>query len=245
YGDEKTNDIAYEKLSPISKEDYQKNVDLQSVEIQKHKFTNGEKVTWAGNNTLHYGEILSLNNVKHDAKINYLDKFGDTKIEMLDYLKIEKADEAKYKEFIAQQTIEIEKHKFIPGETVSFIEDKITKPGEITALNNSNHKAAVKYLNIYGEEKTKDVPYFELEKISKEKHRDEMEKHLKEIAKYKFSIGEKVNWSKSSAFKKAVIITCEVVSLDDAGHKAVVKYIDEDKKEQQANAEYLDLTKIN
>lgn len=98
-------------------------------------------------------------------------------------------------------------------------------------------------MNIYGGEKTIDMPYFELEKISKEKFKEEAEKYQKEIAEYKFKIGEKVNWSKSALLQKAIIISCEIVSLDDLGHKAVVKYLDKDNKEVQDKADYLDLTK--
>ena len=245
YGEQKTDDVPYEKLSPLSIEEYQRNIDKQNVEIQKHKFTNGEKVTWAESNKPHYGEVLSLNNTKHDAKVNYLDKYGDTKTETIDFLKLEKADETKYKEFSAQQALEIEKHKFATGETVSFVDGKITKVGEVTALNSSSHKASVKFLNIYGEEKTNDFNYFDLERISKEKFQQEKEKNQKEIAKYKFKVGEKVNWSKSVLLQKPVIIQCEVVSLDDLGHKAIVKYLDKDNKEIQSKADYLDLTKIN
>lgn len=243
YGDEKTDIVPYEKLTSMSKEEYQKVIDKQNIDIQKHKFTNGEKVTWADGNKPHYGEILSLNNEKHDAKINYLDKYGDTKTETIDFLKVEKADETKYKEFIQAQDIEIQKHKFTTNETVSFVDDKITKVGEVTALNGSNHKASVKYLNIYGEEKTSDIPYFDLEKISKDKFKEEVEKYKIEIAKYKFKTGEKVNWSKGGMLKKSEIIQCEIISLDDQNHKALVKYIDKENKEVQTKADYLDLSK--
>lgn len=245
YGDEKNDDVAYEKLSPLNREEYQKNIEKQNSEIQKHKFSNGEKVSWIDGGKLHYGEVSALNNAKHDAKLNYLDKFGDTKTETLDYLKIEKADESKYKEFLSQQEIEIAKHKFVNGETVSFIDDKATKVGEVTALNGSNHKASVKYLNIYGEEKTSDIPYFDLEKSSKEKFKEENEKYLKEVSKHKFKVGEKVNWSNGGAFKKIEIIQCEVISLDDLSHKALVKYLDKENKEVQTKADYLDLSKTN
>lgn len=243
YGDEKIDIVPYEKLTSMSKEEYVKVIEKQNIEIQKHKFTNGEKVTWADGNKPRYGEILSLNNEKHDAKINYLDKFGDTKTETIDFLKVEKADEVKYKEFMTVQDIEIQKHKFINGETVSFVDGKVTKVGEITALNGSNHKASVKYLNIYGEEKTSDMPYFDLEKISKDKFKEETEKYNVEIQKYKFKIGEKVNWSKGGILKKGEIIQCEIISLDDLSHKALVKYLDKESKEVQAKADYLDLAK--
>lgn len=245
YGDKKTDDIPYERLSAVSMEEYEKQLELQKMEINKHKFIVSEKVTWSEDNTPRYGEILSLNNIKHDAKVTFLNKYGDVTTENFDYLKIEKANDTKYKEFIIQQNIEIEKHKFILGETVSFVEGKVTKPAEVVALNPSNHKASIKYLNIYGEEKTKDVPYFELEKISKEKFNEETEKFQKEIAKYKFTKGEKINWSKGGAFKKTEIITCEIISLDDLNHKAIVKYLDKDGKEIQLKADYLDLNKIN
>ena len=57
--------------------------------------------------------------------------------------------------------------------------------------------------------------------------------------------GEKVNWAKSSALKKTEIISCEVVSLDDINHKAIVKYVNKENKEVQEKADYLELTKRN
>ena len=129
------------------------------------------------------------------------------------------------------------------NETISFVDNKVTKVGEVTALNASNHKASVKYLNIYGEEKTSDMPYFDLEKISKDKFKEEKEKYQLEILKYKFKVGEKVNWSKGGMLKKAEIIQCEIISLDDLSHKAIVKYIDKEGKEVQTKADYLDLSK--
>lgn len=244
YGDERKDEIPFEKLSHINKDEYQKNIDKQNEEVSKHKFIVGEKITWSENGKPKYGEIQALNDVKHDAKVNFLDKYGDTKTETYDYLKIYKTDEAKYKEFMSQQAIEIEKHKFILGETVSFVDDKVTKVGEVTALNGSNHKASVKYLNIYGDLKTSDIHYFDLEKISKEKFKEETDKYQVEISKYKFVVGQRVNWNKKSAFKSE-IISCEVVSLDDLGHKAVLKFLDKEGKEKQDKADYLDLTKTN
>lgn len=244
YGDERKDEIPFEKLTHINKDEYQKNIDKQNEEISKHKFVIGEKITWSEGNKPKYGEIQALNDVKHDAKVNFLDKYGDTKTETFDYLKIYKTDENKYKEFMSQQAVEIEKHKFVLGETVSFIDDKITKVGEVTALNGSNHKASVKYLNVYGDSKTSDIHYFDLEKISKDKFKEETDKFQIEISKYKFTVGQKVNWNKKSAFKSE-IIPCEVVSLDDLGHRAVVKFLDKEGKEKQEKADYLDLTKVN
>ena len=62
---------------------------------------------------------------------------------------------------------------------------------------------------------------------------------------YKFKIGEKVNWSKGSLLKKPEIILCEVISLDELNHKALVKYLDKENKEVQTKADYLDLSKTN
>jgi hypothetical protein len=244
YGDEKTDEVPYERLSHISSEDYQKNIDAQKIEIRKHKFTMGEKVTWLDDNITRYGEIVALDNIKHDAKIMFLNKYGEPLSLYLDYLKVDKADETKYKEFKMLETIEIEKHKFEPGETVSFVEDKVVKPAEVVALNPSNHKALVKYLNIYGEEHTKDIPYFDIEKMPKEKFNAEREAFQKEIAKYKFVVGEKVSWSKGGPSKNKAGIPCEIVSLDDIRHIAVVKYLDKEGKEIQAKADYLDLIKL-
>ena len=245
YGVEKIKDVKYTKLSSLSKEEYQKNYDAQLIEIQKHKFTISEKATWVEDEKSCYGEVLSLNENYHEAKVNYIDIYGETKTKNINYLKLEKAIETKYNDYILQHAIDVEKHKFIIGETVSFTDDKVVKVGEVTALNNNNHIATVKLLNIFGEEKTNDIPYLELEKISKEKFKEEVDKYKIEIAKYKFKIGEQVNWSKGGVFKKSEIIQCEIISLDDISHKALVKYIDKENIEKQEKAGYLDLSKTN
>ena|SRR6218665_2829157 len=245
YGEEKIDNVPYERLSILAENEYQKVLDKQNTEIQLHKFSNGEKISWLNEGKLSYGEVLGLNNSKHEAKVNYFDRFGDVKTENVNYLKLEKADDDKYKVFMAQQQMEIEKHKFVTGETISFIDDKTYRVGEVSALNNSNHKASIKYLNIYGELKISDFFYFDVEKISAEKFKEENEKYQKEIAKYKFVIGEKVDWSKPALLKKPEIIRCEIISLDDLNHKALIKYLDKENKEKQEKADYLDLSKIN
>ncbi len=243
YGEDKLDNISYERLTPVNNETFSKYKEQQLEEIKKHQFTTGEKVSWAEGSKLKYGEVVSLNNDKHDAKVKFLDIYGDVKTDNFDYLKLEKADINKYNEFVTSFNLEIEKHKFLVGEQVSWIESKSLKVGEVVGLNNSNHKASIKYLNIYGEEKTTDVGYLEIEKISKDKYLSEKENFLKEIQKYKFTIGEKVNWSKGGMLKKTEIIQCEVISLDDLEHKALVKYKNKDNVEKQEKAPYLELSK--
>ncbi|MBL7896797.1 MAG: hypothetical protein JNK50_15975 [Bacteroidia bacterium] len=243
YGEDKLDNISYEKLTPVNNETFNKYKEQQLEEIKKHQFAIGEKVSWTEGSKLKYGEVVSLNNEKHDAKVKFLDIYGDVKTDNFDYLKLEKADINKYNEFVTSFNIEIEKYKFLVGEQVSWIESKSLKVGEVVGLNNSNHKASIKYLNIYGEEKTTDVGYLEIEKISKDKYLSEKENFSKEIQKYKFTIGEKVNWSKGGMLKKTEIIQCEVISLDDLEHKALVKYKNKDNVEKQEKVPYLELSK--
>lgn len=245
YGEEKSTDVATDKISLIGDSEYQKQMNIQKTEIQKHQFNTGEKVSWFNTNKLNYGEVTTLINPKHAAIISYFDKFGDVKTETINFLKLEKLNESTYSDFIKQQKIEIEKHQFSIGEKVSFVDNKITRVGEVTALNNATHRATIKFPNIFGEEKTINFPYFDLEKITAVKFIEENEKYAKEILKYKFVAGEKVNWSATPLFNKPELIKCEIVSLDNVTHKAVVKYLDKENKEKQATVGFLDLSKVN
>jgi hypothetical protein len=246
YGDEKINTMPYTKLTMVPADQYEKLIEEQNIEIQKHKFNVGKKVAWSDDNKPYYGEVVSLNEKNHDATVKYLNIYGEPKTTEIDFLKLDKVDESKYSEYTETQAVEIQKHKFIIGQKASYIYDKKTKYSEVVSLDNPNHKATVKYLNVFGEEKTYDVKYLELTKVSEDKFQEEQSKAQQEIAKYKFKVGEKVSWSKEAVFtNKTESIPVEIVSLNDLEHKAVIKYMNKDNQEKQESVSYLNLSKTN
>ena len=107
-------------------------------------------------------------------------------------------------------------------------------------MNSKNHKATVKYLGVFGEDKNSDEQYLEVEKVSAEKYNSEIASYKEEAAKYKFAVGDKVAWSKS----KSESINAEVLTLDDLEHKATIKFMNKDNVEKQEIVSYLDLSKL-
>ncbi len=243
YGEEKSTDVGTDRISIVDDATYQKQMSLQNEEIQKHKFVKAEKVSWFSFNTLNYGEVTTLMDANHTAVVTYLNKFGEVQSATVNYLKLNKLSETTYAVFIKDLKTAIERHTFTIGEKISFMDNKLLRVGEVTALNNRNHKATISFLNIFGEEKTNNVPYFELEKVTDKKFNEEKENYAKEMQKYKFVEGEKVNWLPKTLFSKAEIIPVEISSIDILNHTAEVKYVDKDKKQKKGTANFLDLTK--
>jgi len=245
YGDEKIKNIVYTKLTALSKEKYDGFIAKQNTETAKHKFTNGEKVSWTDGKNPLYGEVVNLNTKSHDATIKSLNKFGEDKNTTIDFLKIDKLDDSRFEELRKKELEEIKKHQFETGQKVSFVKDKKSKCGEVVNINNKNHTATIKYLGVFAEDKTSEEAYFDVEKISDEKFEEETNKQKKEALQYKFDVGEKVVWKKGSLLgMKSEAINAEIVSLNELDHKATVKYINKDNLEKQETVSYLDLSKV-
>lgn len=244
YGDESLKNIEYVKLTAVTNDQYDNYIKNQNSEIQKHKFTIGEKVIWSDGKNSKYGEVTSQNAKKHDATVTFLNVYGENKTDEIDFLKLDKLDAAKFQELREKELIEIKKHQFEVGQKVSFVKDKNPKCGEVVALNNSSHKATIKYLGVFAEDKTIEDQYLDIEKISDEKYNSEIAKYKTEAEKYKFSVGEKVYWSKGSLLSKSEQILAEIVALDEAEHKATIKFTNKDNAEKQEKVSYLDLSKV-
>lgn len=244
YGDEKVKSIDYKKLQSISNETYIAYIEKQNSEIGKHKFSVGEKVSWIDGKDPMYGEVVSLNAKSHDASVKSLNIYGEDKTNSMDFLKIEKLEESKFNDMRQKELSIIKKHQFEVGEKVSFIVDKKPKCGEVVSLNPKSHKATIKYLGQFAEDKSSDEQYLEVEKITDDKFSAEIAKYKEDAQKYKFSIGEKVTWSKGGTFSKSETINAEIVSLNEIDHKAVVKFLNKEGVEKQESVSYLDISKV-
>jgi hypothetical protein len=241
YGEEKLSTVPYSKLSIISKEQYVKLSEQQNIDVQKHRFTIGEKVTWtAGKNSI-YGEVSSLNPNSHFASVKALNKYGEDVNTTIDLLDLEKLEVSKFQEYRQKELAEIKIHQFETGQKVSFILDKKAKCGEVVSLNNRDHSATIKYLGLFAEDKTLERGYFDMEKISEEKFTEEIATYKREAAKYKFEVGEKVIWEKGT---KTEPVNAEILSLNDLEHKAIIKYLNKDNAAKQESVSYLNLAKI-
>ena len=244
YGDEKLKTLPYAKLSPVPTEQYENSIKTQNIEIEKHKFSIGEKVSWSEGKTARYGEVSSQNPKNHDATVTFLNVYGENKTDNIDFLKLDKLDSDKFQEFRTKELEEIKKHQFDVGQKVSFVKDKKPKCGEIVSLNTQNHKATIKYLGIFAEDKTIEDQYLDIEKISDEKYNTEIAKNKEDALKYKFAVGEKIFWSKGGLLTKSEQISGEIVAIDETEHKATIKYMNKDNVEKQEKVSYLDLSKV-
>lgn len=215
-------------------------VKFRGSEITGGGFRIGDKVTFKDNAFNVSGEIVSLDNSKQRATISYLDIYGDIKTDEQRYDKIRPIDQSQYDILLNKYKEEIAKYKYTIGQKASWIDGKEQKIGEIVFLDNAEHKAKIKYLNEYGEDKFKNVGFLDVLIISEEKYLTEREKLTIEISNHKFKIGEKVSWSEQNQQNFG-----EVGSLDDNSHKAKVKYFDLYGDEQLKAIDYLAINKIS
>lgn len=239
FDEDKIKSIYYTKLTPISEEEYILKKEDFKKKIEKYKFKKDDKVTWITDDKSHFGIVFSVDNTKHRVTVKYINIFDEEKISEVKYLELEKITEEEYNLKIDEFQKEIAKYKFDIGEKVSWISGNETEYGEIVKLNNTLHRASIKYLNIYTEEKIKSIPFLNLLKVSEEDFKIETEKKINESLKYKFEIGEKVTWT-----KKSKQYTGRVIELNDNVHKASVKYIDKNNVHQIDNVKYLNLNKV-
>lgn len=171
YGEEKVEEKKYTQLSPLSDEQYLKFSEEHKKEIEKYKYKIGEKATWIIKDDSFFGEIKSLNNKAHKASIEYINIYGEIKIKSIEYLDIEIISDVDFSKKTSDWKNEIKKYKFQTGDKVSWIKTdalgqnpkQIT--GDLIELNDSSHKATVKYLDKNKEEKIAKVSYLDLSKI--------------------------------------------------------------------------------
>ena len=126
-----------------------------------------------------------------------------------------------YKEQLAKWEAEIQKYKYTVGQCATWLQQKELQFGRIVKLDDKAHKASIEYLNIYGEAKSKAVPYLEVNIIEANEYETKLNAWNVEVDKFKFTVGELVSWKG----KGDEMIEGEVVSLDDKAHQAEVKFI--------------------
>lgn len=171
YGDEKTRNADYSTLATITNKEYDSCIAVQNIEIAKHKFTIGEKITFTKDKKPKCGEVVSLNSKKHYATIKYLGVFAEDKTTEEEYFDIEKTSVETYNTAIAKDKAEaIKKYKFDVGEKVIWNKETLlgmkseTINVEIVSLNDLEHTAIVKFTNKDNAEKQETVSYLALAK---------------------------------------------------------------------------------
>lgn len=159
YGEEEYKDKKYDDLNVISDEDFNKARANQDIEIQKHKFSNNEKVTWIKSNEISFGTIIMMDDKTHDATVEFLNVFHEKKSSRIDYLKLSKVTDKRFSELLKLHEEKEKKYKFTVGEKVRYKTLTGEREGEILSLNDTAHKATIQYLNKKNEKKTVSVGY--------------------------------------------------------------------------------------
>lgn len=164
YGEEKVEEKKYTQLNPLTDEQYLKFTEEHKKEIEKYKYQTGEKASWIDGDDSFFGEIKSLDNAAHKASVEYLNIYGELKIEKIEYLDIEILSEENYDQKTEDWKNEIKKYKFQVGDNVSWVKTKVLQ-GEIVSLNDKTHKASIKFINAKDEEQIATISYLKLTKL--------------------------------------------------------------------------------
>lgn len=171
YNKEMIRKMPYTDMTPISEEDYNLKKSELKTESEKYQFSFGQKVIWIGNDETNFGEIVSLDERRHEASIKYLNIFGEEKVVTKSYTDVNVIADTEFEKKLSQLRNEIEKHTFKIGEKVSWVKSELLSNnpeqiiGEIIELNDNSHKASIKYMSTDGNVKISKVSYLELSKI--------------------------------------------------------------------------------
>lgn len=202
-------------------------------------YEKGGKISFQKGSDSFVGEIMEIDNEKGKVSFQYTNIYGETKTSEKKIADVSTLTDEQYSKRLEAWNEEIAKYKYNPGEFATWNQMKETKFGKITSLNDQAHKASIEYLDIYGETKTKEVPYLEVTIIDTDAHQTKLDAWNIDVSKYKFSVGEMVSWNG----KGDVMVEGEVLSLDDKTHQAEVKFTNEKGEEKTIKKPYLKLIK--
>lgn len=128
---------------------------------------------------------------------------------------------------------------------ITFIKHKQVYYGEVIELGSKKQGkekefGAVKYIDIYGDEVVEELKYTDMTPLSESEYASKLEGFKSEtVARYTYSIDEKVSWNKG---KEGLF--GKITGLDPKSHKATVSYIDAYGDEVNTKVDYLDLNKM-
>ncbi len=217
---------------------------FKGLEVSRGGIAIGAKVSFIKTGQVYYGEVIELESSKNKGSVKYIDIFEEEQVRKMSYTDMTILSEEGFAEKKKTFQVEINKYKFKVGEKVAWVANKKTLFGEVVSLDSKAHKAAIKHLNKFGDEKTLSISYLNLTRLTEADYQEKLQAQKEEIAKHTFKVGDKVSWVKSDLLNKnSKQIIGEVIELNDTYHKASIKYKDENNEEKIAKVSYLDLTK--
>lgn len=221
-------------------------VSFRTIRIVVHKeqkvfeegYQKGGKISIQKGKESFVGEIIELDTDKGRVRFQYLNIYGETETEERSVGDVATLTDEQYTNRLSAWKAEIEKYKYNIGEYATWVQQKETKFGVILELNDKSHKATIESLDIYGDKKTKDEPYLDVTIIDATQYAKLLEDWNKEVAKYKFEVGEKVSFNQNGATVQA-----EIISVNAETHQAEIKYTNEKSEEKTIKKSVLDLKK--
>lgn len=202
-------------------------------------YEKGGKISFQKGKDSFIGEIMEIDKEKGKVSFQYTNIYGEPKTGEKKASDVAILTDEQYNKRLEVWNAKIAKYKYNPNDYATWIQQKETKFGKITNLNDKSHKASIEYLNIFGEKKIKEVPYLEVTIIDANDYQTKLDAWNVEVAKYKFTVGEMVSWKG----KGSEMVNGEIVRLDDKTHQAEVKYTNEKGEEKVVKKGYLKLVK--
>lgn len=209
------------------------------------------KVTFVDRKNVYYGEVIELGAKKQgkdneQGTVKYLNVFGEEKIEKLKYTDMTPLSDTEYEQRINEfKSVTIARYTYQIDEKVSWVKGKDGYFGKVMALDDKSHNATVSYVDDYGDEINIKMGYLDLEKLEESSYSRLLQEHMDKVKLHQFKVGDKVTWVQSNILKKETIhLQGEIVALDNATHKASVKYLDGEGIEQIAKVDYLELNGV-
>lgn len=130
--------------------------------------------------------------------------------------------------------------EIVVGSKVNFKNDGKVVAGEIISIDNINRRAKISFLNIYGETDSKETGLNNISLLTQSQYELAINKQNEEIAKYKFTIGQKVSWIEEGISKIGLVSL-----LDSKSHKASIKFTDLYGDEQTKKVKYLSISALS
>lgn len=212
----------------------------KAEEVYDDAYQRGQKVLIKKGKDNFSGEIADLDREKGKVTVNYLNIYGEQKTSTQNVDDVSPLSDEQYTANMTAWKAEIEKYKYSSGEFATWTSQNKSLFGVIKTLDDKAHRASIEYINIFGEPKIAKVPYLDIAIIPATEHEKLSSNWNQEIAKYKFEVGEMVDWYNATTKKQ---MTGEIANLDDKMHVADVKYTDEKGKERVVKKLYLKLIK--
>jgi hypothetical protein len=218
---------------------------FKGLEVTRGGVAIGSKVSFIQVDKVGYGTVVELESTKGAASVKYFDKYEEEKVIRLKYTELTIISEEEYQEKKEEFKKELNKYNFNIGQKVLWTENKESSFGEIVSLDSKYHKASIKYLNKFGEEKITKVSYLNLNKLAEEDFTSKLKEHKQGIENHTFVIGETVTWIRAETLGQNLKhFTGVIMELNDNNHKATIKYLDQNNVEKLTKISYLDLTKV-